>query len=108
MLSEGKYSIWFKTLVAAGTGIVELGSEGVLTGGDTAFAYSGHWEQDGDRFRAAISNKRIAEGPSALGLQEANIIVTGVSSGGTAASCSGSAKQAPSLKLEVTLVRISA
>lgn len=33
MLSEGKYSIWFKTPVGAGAGVVELGSEGVLTGG---------------------------------------------------------------------------
>jgi hypothetical protein len=48
MLSEGKYSIWFKTPVGAGAGIVELGSEGVLTDGDPSFAYSGHWEQEGD------------------------------------------------------------
>jgi hypothetical protein len=107
-LSEGKYSVWFKTPVGAGAGIAELGSEGVLTGGDPSFAYSGHWEQDGDRFRAAISSKRIADGPSVFGLNEVDITVTGVSSGGATASCMGSAKPAPNLKLEVTLVRMSA
>jgi hypothetical protein len=70
MLSEGKYSIWFKTPVGAGAGVVELGSEGVLTGGDPSFAYSGHWEQDGDRFRAAISSKGIADGPSVFDLMK--------------------------------------
>jgi hypothetical protein len=105
---EGKYSVWFKTPFGAGAGIVELGSEGVLSGGDPSFAYSGHWEQDGERFRAATSSKRIADGPSVFGLNEADITVTGVSSGGATASCTGYAKQAPNLRLEVTLVRISA
>lgn len=58
MLSEGKYSVWFKTPVGAGAGIVELDSEGMLTGGDPPFSYSGHWEKDGDQLRAAISSKR--------------------------------------------------
>jgi len=43
-----------------------------------------------------------------FGLNEADITVTGVSSGGATASCTGSAKQAPNLRLEVTLVRMSA
>ena len=46
MLSEGRYSVWFKTPVGAGAGIVELDSEGMLTGGDPPFSYSGHWEKD--------------------------------------------------------------
>jgi hypothetical protein len=108
MLCEGKYSVWFKTPVGAGAGVVELDSGGVLTGGDPSFAYSGHWEQDGEQFRAAISSKRIADGPSVFGLNEVDITVIGVSSGGATASCTGSAKQAPNLRLEVTLVRMSA
>lgn len=44
--------------------MVEFGPNGELNGGDTTFSYIGNWEQDGERFKAAISAKRTAPGPT--------------------------------------------
>ena len=86
---------------------MELGPNGKLAGGDTSFSYSGHWKQDGERFTANLTSKRFASGPSVFGMDEIEITVEGHSKGGVAASCIGCAKQAPGLKLEVTLIRMS-
>ena len=107
MITPGKYSVWFKTPVGEGAGVVEFDPSGKLSGGDTSFSYDGNWEQDGDRFKATLSAKRIAPGPPGVfGLDELDITLAGRSSGGVSASCTGFAKQSPGLKLEVTLVRI--
>jgi hypothetical protein len=63
MITEGKYSVWFRTPIGDGAGIVEFGPNGELSGGDTTFSYIGNWEQDGERFKAAISAKRMTPGP---------------------------------------------
>ena len=107
MITEGKYSIWFRTPIGEGAGVVEFGPDGGLSGGDTTFSYIGNWEQDGERFKAAILAKRMAPGPPGVfGMDEIDIIVTGCSDGEEAASCTGFAKQSPGLRLEVTLIRI--
>src|SRR5258708_38257214 len=65
MITEGKYSVWFRTPIGDGAGIVEFGPNGELSGGDTTFSYIGNWEQDGQRVKAAISAKRMAPGQRA-------------------------------------------
>ena len=107
MITEGKYSIWFSTPIGDGAGVVEFGPNGALSGGDTTFSYIGNWEQDGERFKAAISAKRTAPGPPGVfGMDEIDIVVAGHSDDGVFASCAGFAKQSPGLRLEVTLIRI--
>ena len=107
MLRAGKYSVWFKTPVGEGAGVVEFDPSGKLSGGDTSFSYAGNWEQDGDRFKATLSAKRIAPGPPGVfGLDELDLTLAGYSNGGVSASCTGFAKQSPGLKLAVTLVRM--
>ncbi|MEA2912941.1 MAG: hypothetical protein QOJ15_5022 [Bradyrhizobium sp.] len=107
MISEGNYSVWFTTPVGGGAGVVEFSPNGKLSGGDTTFTYAGHWKQDGERFSATLSAKRIAPGPPGVfGMDELDIIVAGYSDGGASASCTGFAKQSPGLRLEVTLVRL--
>jgi hypothetical protein len=107
VVTEGKYSVWFRTPIGEGAGVVEFGSNGQLSGGDTTFSYTGYWKQDGERFRAAIFAKRIAPGPPGVfGMDEIDITVAGYSDGDASASCTGFAKQSPGLKLEVTLVRM--
>ena len=107
MITEGKYSIWFRTPIGDGAGIVEFGPNGELSGGDTTFSYIGNWEQDGERFKATISAKRMAPGPPGVfGMDEIDIIVAGHSDGGGSASCTGFAKQSPGLRLEVILIRL--
>jgi hypothetical protein len=107
LITEGKYSVWFKTPVGEGAGVVEFFSNGSLSGGDTTFSYIGNWKQDGDRFKAAISARRISPGPPGVfGMDEIDITVAGHSAGGASVLCTGFAKQSPGLKLEVTLIRM--
>jgi len=107
LITEGKYSVWFKTPVGEGAGVVEFGPDGKLSGGDTTFAYSGHWVQAGERFKATLSARRFASGPPGVfGMDEIDISVAGYSDGGVSASCTGFAKQSPGLRLDVTLIRM--
>jgi hypothetical protein len=107
LITQGKYSSWFKTPVGEGAGVVELGPNGKLSGGDETYSYDGNWTQDGERFRATLTARRFAPGPPGVfGLDEIDIVVSGSSIDGVSASCTGFAKQAPGLKLEVELVRI--
>src|SRR5258708_32017879 len=107
MITEGKNSVWFRTPIGDGAGIVEFGPNGELSGGDTTFSYIGNWEQDGERFKAAISAKRMAPGPPGVfGIGGIEIIVAGPSRGGGSASCTGFAKQSPGLRLEVLPIRL--
>jgi hypothetical protein len=109
VITQGKYSVWFKTSVGEGAGVVELGPNGELAGGDTTFSYVGNWTQEGDRFKAAFSATRTVPGPPGVfgGLDEIDIVVAGQSDGGVSTSCAGFAKQSPGLKLEVTLIRLA-
>src|ERR1700742_4614478 len=108
MIIEGKYSIWFGTPIGVGSGIVEFHTNGALSGGDTTFSYVGNWEQDGERFKASLSAKRIAPGPPGVfGMDEIDITLAGYSDGDASASCTGFAKQSPGLKLEIMLVRLN-
>jgi len=107
VIIEGRYSAWFRTPIGEGAGVVEFGPDGKLSGGDTTFSYFGDWEQVGKRFKAALSAKRTSPGPPGVfGMDEIDIVVSGYSDGGTSLSCRGFAKQAPGLKLAVTLVRL--
>ena len=107
MITPGRYSAWFKTSVREGSGVVEFRPDGKLTGGDDTFVYDGHWSQDGDRFRATLSAKRVVPGPPGVfGVDEVHIVVSGLSDGSGTLTCTGFAKQAPGLKLEVVLIRV--
>jgi hypothetical protein len=106
MLRAGKYSAWFRTPLAEGTGVVVLAPDGKLTGGDTLMSYTGHWRTDGEQFEASLFAVRHSPGPGAFGeADDLDITLTGRSKGVTA-SCKGTAKQAPGLMLEATLVRM--
>ena len=87
MITQGKYSVWFKTPVGEGAGVVEFGPNGKLSGGDTTFAYVENWEQVGERFKSTLSAKRIAPGPPGVfGMDEIDIIVAGHSDGDASTS----------------------
>jgi hypothetical protein len=107
MITPGTYSVWFKTPVGEGAGIVEFSLDGTLGGGDSTFSYEGNWTQIGDHFKAALTAKRISSGPPGVfGVDEVDIVVSGMSDGGASLSCAGFAKQSPGLRLEVVLVRV--
>ena len=107
MLKDGKYSVWFRTPLAEGTGVVVLAPNGRLSGGDTVLSYTGHWRTDGEQFEATVFTARHSPGqPSVFGVDDLDISLTGRSKGGVTASCKGTAKQAPGLMLDATLVRM--
>ena len=106
MLTNGKYSAWFRTPLGEGTGIVVL-QDGTVTGGDTVIAYSGSYQLDGDDFSADIAITRHTPGqPTVFGIDNVDICLTGKSAG-TVASCSGRSRQEPSMAFEATMVRIA-
>ena len=104
MLEDGKYVAWFKTALGQGTGVVTL-ANGRITGGDTVIAYSGFYEQDGDRFTAVVRTRRFCEGqPSVFGVDEVELRLEGTSAGQMVV-CKGTAGEAPGLIFEATLIR---
>ena len=106
VLQDGKYSVWFRTALAEGMGVVTLAPDGSLNGGDAIMSYTGRWQTDRERFEATFLATRHSPGPGAFGdINELNITLTGKAKGVTA-SCKGAAKEAPGLTLEATLVRI--
>lgn len=104
MLKEGKYAAWFRTAQAQGTGIVHL-AEGRISGSDSFFIYGGSYQFDDDlRFTAVLTTRRHADGPpTVFGLDEVEVDLSGVY-GGAMATCSGTARQAPDVSFEVTLI----
>ena len=109
MLRDGKYSVWLRTPLAEGMGVVVLAPDGTLSGGDTIMSYTGHWRIEGEQFEATVFATRHSPGPGAFGeVDDLEVTLTGRSKGGVTASCTGTAKQAPSLMLEATLVRMGA
>jgi hypothetical protein len=104
---EGKYSVWFKTHIGEGAGFVEIHPDGSLSGGESAFCYSGSWTEAGTGFKAVLSAKRVAPGPSRMfGADELDIVISCRSNDDGSLSGSGFAKQSPGLTLKVLLLRI--
>ena len=113
MLRNGSYSAWFRTrhqgatgaMQGEGTGVINL-NDGKVTGEDTVLAYTGSYVEDGDSFTAFIATQRHTSGqPSVFGIDVIDLTVSGKSTP-TTASCTGTAKQAPGLTFEATLIRI--
>ena len=105
MLKNGKYSVWMRTPLAEGMGVVVLAPDGSLSGRDTIMAYTGHWSAEGEQFEATVFATRYSPGPGAFGeVDDVEVTLAGQSKGGITASCKGTAKQAPGLTLDVTLV----
>ena len=103
MHRDGRYAVWFRTSRGEGTGIVHL-ADGIISGGDSFFTYSGSYETDEGRFTAALNITRHAAGPPTLfGLDEVELELAGKFNG-RLASCSGAARQAPGLPFEATLI----
>jgi hypothetical protein len=91
-----------------GTGVINL-NDGKVTGGDSMLAYTGSYVVDGENFIAFITTERHTQGqPSVfgVGIDVIDLTISGKSTA-TTASCTGTAKQAPGLTFEATLIRIA-
>jgi len=104
MLRNGSYSAWFRPSQGEGTGIVTL-NDGKVSGGDTVMTYDGSYLQNEDHFTASIATRRHTQGPpSVFGIDNVDLALAGKSTP-TTASCIGTAKQAPAVTFEATLIR---
>jgi hypothetical protein len=103
MFRDGKYAAWFRTPRGQGTGVVDL-IEGRIAGRDSFFTYGGSYQVDQQRFTAILTVKRHAEGnQSVFGPDEVEVNLSG-DCGGAVATCSGTAREAPDVKFEATLI----
>jgi len=103
MLRDGKYAAWFRTPRGQGTGVVDL-IEGRIVGSDSFFTYGGSYQVDQQRFTAILTVKRHAEGnQSVFGPDEVEVNVSGECNG-MVATCWGTAREAPDVKFEATLI----
>lgn len=106
MLRNGSYFAWFRTPLRKGTGLIVF-NDGKISGGDVVMDYSGSYVENGDRFTAFVATRRHTQGHSTVfGIDEIDLTVTG-SSTPTMASCTGTAKQAPGMMFEATLIPIA-
>jgi hypothetical protein len=105
MMRSGSYSVWFRTSLGEGTGVVEL-EDGKVSGRDTILDYSGTYFETGDEFLAYVSTRRHTPGhPSVFGIDEFDLTLIGKSTA-TTASCTGRAKQLPDLAFNAVFIRI--
>ncbi|QPF90305.1 hypothetical protein [Bradyrhizobium commune] len=103
MLRDGKYAAWFRTPRGQGTGLVDL-VEGRISGRDGFFTYGGTYQVDQQHFTAVLTVKRHADGaPGMFGPDEVEVNLSGVCNGAVA-TCSGTAREAPAIKFECTLI----
>ena len=103
MLRDGKYAAWFRTPRGQGTGLVDL-TEGRISGSDSFFTYGGSYQVEQQRFTAVLTVKRHANGaPGVFGLDEVEVNLTGLCNGAVA-TCSGTAREAPGIAFECTLI----
>lgn len=107
-LDNGLYAIRFQTPLGAGAGVV-YAQNGHLRGGDSGMAYIGTFQEDGDKLTADVRAFRHTANPgirSVFGVDDVNIHLDGTATQ-SSATCIGTAPQAPGLRLQVTLERIS-
>lgn len=103
MLKDGKYAAWFRTARGQGTGMVHL-AKGRISGSDSFITYGGSYQVEQDRFTAVLTTRRHADGPpTVFGLDEVEVSLSGTWNG-QMATCTGTAKQAPDVLFEATLI----
>lgn len=103
MLRDGKYAAWFRTPRGQGTGVVDL-TDGRISGSDSFFTYGGSYRVDERHFSAVLTVNRHADGPpSVFGPDQVEVKLAGVCNG-LVATCSGTAKEAPDVNFEATLI----
>jgi hypothetical protein len=105
---KGLYKVEFKTPRRKGVGIV-YAADGILRGGNSAFAYVGSYKENGTSITGVVSSVRHTNDPnhpSAFGLDRVTIECRGTAKG-EFATFEGSAAETPSLAFKAVLTRIA-
>jgi hypothetical protein len=104
----GLYKIEFETSMNRGVGVL-YADNGRLHGGSSAFAYVGHYAQNGASVRGVISSIRHtadADLPAVFGFDNVHIAFNGETTDDVVI-CEGVAEEAPSVKFKALLTRVS-
>jgi hypothetical protein len=110
VVTPGKYSVWFKTPIGEGSGLAELFADGRMLGFDSSFDSTGTWSLQDGKLHARISAKRMSAGPPGvfgLGVDEVDMTVTEYACDGDCVMCAVFARQAPGLRMEARMIRVS-
>ena len=105
---EGLYKVEFETPRRKSVGVIHA-QNGLLRGGNSAFAYFGTFTQVGDTITGVVSSRRHTNDPnhpSVFGLDQVTIHCEGAAKG-PFATFEGTAVEAPALKFKALLTRVS-
>src|SRR4051794_892513 len=106
MLKDGLYKASFQTPMGAGAGVA-YASGGKMWGGDSGIYYVGVYSQDGNQLTANVTTTRHTGGMnSVFGVDRVHITLRGTVDGDTA-TMQGTAAEAPGVKFQAILTRLS-
>ncbi|QUS40632.1 hypothetical protein RPMA_18675 [Tardiphaga alba] len=107
-MEEGLYEVFFHTVHGKGSGVI-YAIAGKLRGGNSAFTFSGNYQNKPDAISVRVSSRRFnpdPEIPSLFGLEGVTLSLTGHASGDTV-NFEGAALQKPGVLFTAQLTRIS-
>lgn len=107
-MQEGLYKVEFHTVHGTGTGVI-YATSGKLRGGNSAFAFIGHYTDRSDGIHVRVSTQRHNPDPafkSLFGNDMITVMLKGIAQGDMV-DFEGSALQLPGVTLRAVLTRIS-
>jgi T3SS negative regulator,GrlR len=107
-LQEGLYKVEFHTVHGTGSGVI-YATSGRLRGGNSAFAFIGHYSGAGDAIQVKVSTERHNDDPAfkpLFGTDRVTLTLRGRVNGNMV-DFEGSALQLPGVAFTAILTRIS-
>jgi hypothetical protein len=107
-LQEGLYKVEFHTAHGAGSGVI-YATRGKLRGGNSAFAFIGHYNDEGSSIQVKVSTERHNEDPAfkpLFGTDRITLTLKGREEG-QLLDFEGTALQLPGVSFRAILTRIS-
>ncbi|WP_026202692.1 GrlR family regulatory protein [Bradyrhizobium sp. WSM2793] len=107
-MRQGLYKVDFHTVHGTGCGVVYV-MDSKMRGGNSAFAFIGTYQGEGDSIKVKISTQRYNDDPSfkaLFGTDRITLALAGREDGDTA-EFEGNALQAPGVAFRAVLSRIS-
>jgi hypothetical protein len=106
MIKDGLYKVSFQTPMGVGAGVA-YASGGKMWGGDSGIYYVGTYSQEGNQLTANVTTTRHTGGAnSVFGVDRVHITLRGTVDGDTATT-QGTAAEAPGVKFQAILTRLS-
>jgi hypothetical protein len=107
-VEDGLYEIFFHTVHGTGTGVI-YATGGKLRGGNSAFAFTGNYQNKGDAISVMVSSRRYNPDPavkSVFGFEGVTLSLSGRANGDLLIF-EGGALQLPGVNFKAQLTRIS-